>query len=596
MTSTTYSKFKLVLSVFLWTLRNNIAVIVIYLSLIAFGAITDTLFGFSVNSKEAGCFLMFLGTLEYALIIGLVISIRSFSYLHNKRQTDMIGSLPVSRRVMYFSKLISASIISLVPMAIVDCVIILITQNGYAFAEYFPDESQFLSLTLNASIMLIACISFFGLMSICCGKTSDKIISFFGVNLAAPVAITILTALPSMLLMGYSFSFNRDLVMLLSPIFSIVTLNPIYWLIFTAITVIISFFLIKSRKAECAQSHFAYKFPLIAVKVLISFSAGIVAALILLLINNLTKSGNDYVSFWIGMVIGSFIAYMIIQLVFARGFSGFLKGLIPYGAMLLCFAIYFTSMCTGFFGYDNYVPELDEIESVSFNADAPAYFVDGVNILEHNITDKEVIKKAVKAHKDELKYKSSFDKAHMLDRLSLFTDDYDNIYNTFSEDGEPFYRYHITYKLKNGNTVSRVYDNVYANQIDDDGLSNIDFLLSNTYKENISPLFICDKKYLAAVDLYGAEYWSQEDIDNEDFDEDYNVVYKSKAMEVYNTVMEEYKKYGFNTNDLSECSLQFEYGKSYKETELYENFAVPKSYKKTIALIKKYGIQTTSTR
>jgi hypothetical protein len=496
---------------------------------------------------------------------------------------------------MYFSKLISASIISLVPMVIVDSVIIIMTQNSVAFSDIFHSNLDALSLTLNASIMLIACISFFGLMSICCGKTSDKIISFFGVNLAAPVAITILTALPSLLLMGYSFSFNINLVMFLSPIFSIITWNPIYWLIFTAITVLLSFFLIKKRKSECAQSHFAYKLPLIAVKVLISFSAGIVVALILLLINNLTKSGNDYVSFWIGMIIGSFIAYMIIQLIFARGFSGFLKGLIPYGAMLLCFAIYFTSMCTGFFGYDNYVPELDEIESVSFNTDRSAY-VDGVNILEHNITDKEVIKKAVKAHKDELKYKASFDKAHMLDRLSRFTEDYDNIYNTFSEDGEPFYRYHITYKLKNGNTVSRGYDNVYANQIDDDGLSNIDFLLSNTYKENISPLFICDKKYLAAVELYGAEYWSQEDIDDEDFDEDYNVVYKSKAMEVYKTVMEEYKKYGFKTNDLSECSLQFEYGKSYKETVLSEDFAVPKSYKKTIALIKKYGIQTTSTR
>lgn len=580
MTSTTCSKFKLGLSVFLWTLRNNIAVIVIYLSLIAFGAITDTLFGFSVNSKDSGCFLMFLGTLEYALIIGLVISIRSFSYLHNKRQTDMIGSLPVSRRVMYFSKLISASIISLVPMVIVDSVIIIMTQNSVTFSDIFHSNLDALSLTLNASIMLIACISFFGLMSICCGKTSDKIISFFGVNLAAPVAITILTALPSLLLMGYSFSFNLNLVMFLSPIFSTITWNPIYWLIFTAITVLLSFFLIKKRKSECAQSHFAYKFPLIAVKVLISFSAGIVVALILLLINNLTKSGNDYVSFWIGMIIGSFIAYMIIQLIFARGFSGFLKGLIPYGAMLLCFAIYFTSLSFGFFGYESYVPNIDDVKSVSFNSGDTAY-VGGVNILQHEVTDKNIIKEAIDAHKQEIKLRPEFDKSHMLERSAVsiagsMGNNYSDVFDQFNDSENT--KYNIVYTLKDGRKIRRS----YTNSNDDDSSKYIAFLHSNDYKENISPLFICDTKYLMSVDLYGVEY------ESDDEDEDSYIVYKNKALSVYKTVMEEYKKYGFGNDDFSEYSLIFNYGKSTENTPVIANFAIPKTYKKTIKLINDY--------
>ena len=105
MTSTTSFKTNLKHSsaVFLWTLRNNIAVIVIYLSLIAFSAIMSVIYGFTIDSLSENSGLsnsfsaasVVSSAFNYSLIIGLVICIRSFSSLPNKRQTDMIGSLPV---------------------------------------------------------------------------------------------------------------------------------------------------------------------------------------------------------------------------------------------------------------------------------------------------------------------------------------------------------------------------------------------------------------------------------------------------------------------------------------------------------------------
>lgn len=596
MTSTTSFKTSLKhgSAVFLWTLRNNIAVIVVYLSLIAFSAITNAVFGFATSgvtqdgivtiSNSFSVYSMVSGTFQYALIIGLVICIRSFSYLHNKRQTDMVGSLPVSRRTMYFSRLISSFIISAVPMILVNLFIAIFVTNKIEFGEgeITGININLFDYTFKSALVLFSCICLFGLLSICCGKTADKIISFFAINYGAPIAILLLMVLPALLIMGYHIDINFYWVLIFSPLLSIFQFDTIYWLIFCAATLVCSFFLIKKRKAECAQSHFAYKFPLVAVKLLISFATGIVTALLMTIIAVITDSENgDTALFWVGMILGSAIAYIIIQLIFARGFKGFLKGLIPYGAMILCFAIYFTSLSFGFFGYESYVPNIDDVKSVSFNSGDTAY-VGGVNILQHEVTDKNIIKEAIDAHKQVIKLRPEFDKSHMLERSAVsiagsMGNNYSDVFDQFND--SEITKYNIVYTLKDGRKISRVYTTF--NYVDSDDNKYIHFLHTNEYKENVSPIFICDTKYLMSVDLYGVEYES-------DDDDDSYIVYKNKALSVYKTVMEEYKKYGFDSNDFSEYSLCFNYGESDANAPVIANFAIPKTYKKTIKLINDY--------
>lgn len=610
MTSTTSFKTSLKhgSAVFLWTLRNNIAVIVVYLSLFAFSAITNAVFGFATSgvtqdgivtiSNSFSVYSMVSGTFQYALIIGLVICIRSFSYLHNKRQTDMVGSLPVSRRTMYFSRLISSFIISAVPMILVNLFIAIFVTNKIEFGEgeITGININLFDYTFKSALVLFSCICLFGLLSICCGKTADKIISFFAINYGAPIAILLLMVLPALLIMGYHIDINFYWVLIFSPLLSIFQFDTIYWLIFCAATLVGSFFLIKKRKAECAQSHFAYKFPLVAVKLLISFSVGVVTALLMSVIAIWVDSGKgDIALFWVGMILGSAVAYIIIQLIFARGFKGFLKGLIPYGAMILCFAVYFTSLSFGFFGYESYVPNIDDVKSVSFNSDSSAY-VDGVNILKHEVKDKIIIKEAIDAHKQELTFKPEYDKTHMLERggvniAGTVENDYSDAFGEFFDD-ELSSHYNIEYTLKDGRKVSRLYPNSYEE--DDD--KYITFLHSNKYKEHLSPLFICDSKYLVSVELYGPDYEDEdikdyEDDDVDEYEDESATVYKDKALALYKTVMEEYKKYSFDKSDLSAYTLTFNYGKDAKHTVTTADFAVPKNYKKTIEFIKNNGMK-----
>ncbi|MBQ5347897.1 MAG: hypothetical protein IIU39_07600, partial [Ruminococcus sp.] len=137
------------------------------------------------------------------------------------------------------------------------------------------------------------------------------------------------------------------------------------------------------------------------------------------------------------------------------------------------------------------------------------------------------------------------------------------------------------------------YNNYYQLPDDDeslDGVISIDFLDTFDYKENVSPLFICDKKYLTDVDI---NYETEDDSDEDYDDENYTTVKTKKALKLYDTLMKDYKKHGFisESDNFSYYSLTFYFGDKSSElnnTEAY--FDVPSNYKETLKLLKKYSI------
>ncbi len=576
MTSTTYSKSKIKqgVSVFLWTVKSNISTLIVYLSILAFFTIINCVI--CAGTKTAfNSNVMLAETFLTAMVIGLIVSIKSFSYLHDKRQTDMTGALPVSRRTLFFSRLISSAVISGVPMLIIYLVINNFFPNNES--SFLPDNNLF--VTLNVIIFLFSNISLFGLLSICCGKTSDKIVSFIVLNLLTPFAVYFLTILPASLLMGYSVNLNPDFLLFLSPAFAFMGTTSVYWVIFSAVCLLLSFVLIKNRRAESADSGFAYKLPLIAIKVLASFSVGIVSAFMFIVT---IENNNDYLVFWSGMIIGSLIAYIIIQIIFAHGFTGFLKGLIPYGAMLICFAVLFSSLHFGWFGFETYVPDVNDIESVSFTASNPIY-INGMNITAHEVYDKKVIEDTVNAHKKIISIES-FKERKMLERTKV-----NYLYEKNNEPdimvlGADALNFNVTYTLKNGIKVQRNYSNFTTYG---DASTNVPFLQSEEYTLHTNPLFICDEKYFSFVEIEKSE-----DLDDEDLASYGGILRDSKkAKKLINTIKEDYKKYGISSSSSGYwLTFMTSNGEQTKDEEVslhpltYVN--VPSNYSKTLKLIK----------
>ena len=140
-------------------------------------------------------------------VFTIIYTIRIYSYLHNKRKADMYGALPISRRTFYVAKTVSAYIFSLVPTMFFLSVIALIS---VCFGQ--PLVNEVTSLYLNLLLGSIACVSFYGLLAVCCGTTVNSVIAFIAINFAYVVAAmfikgTVMSFLHGMPLMIYENSF-----------------------------------------------------------------------------------------------------------------------------------------------------------------------------------------------------------------------------------------------------------------------------------------------------------------------------------------------------------------------------------------------------
>ena len=96
-----------------------------------------------------------------------------FSYLHNKRKADLYGSLPISRVTLFTSKSAVALLFSMVPAMFFMGLISLIT---ILFGQ--PVIAEVTDMYVKLIIGSLASISFYGLISVCCGTTINAVIMF----------------------------------------------------------------------------------------------------------------------------------------------------------------------------------------------------------------------------------------------------------------------------------------------------------------------------------------------------------------------------------------------------------------------------------
>ncbi len=575
MTSATYSKssFKQGLAVFWWSVRSNLPIIIIYLSLLAFTSMLNIVGTMGVSTMLGGVMDEEVSIIKnlpisseisnaalFGILFSIIASIRCFGYLHGKREIDMFGSLPVSRRTLFFSRLAAAAAIGAAPMLVV-----LLALN--IFAPHTGDNS--LLNTLNAFLGITANVTFIGLLSVCCGKTSDKIISYLMINFAFPVAIIMIQVMPASFLSGYDLQFHKLFILALTPLAAHFSNMPIYWTVFSAACIALCFLLLKRRKSESAQSHFAFKLPHVLIKLLASFATGVVAAYIFLLIGVDYKYkpdlGTEYLKFWLGMIIGSFLVYLCVQIILAHGFKGFGKSLITYGAMIVCFGVYFTVLATGALGYSSYVPSADSVKSVSFTDD----FNQGL-LVRRSVDDRKVIEGAVDAHKQIIETTEK-EKSMIVLSGKTISKKIDNLSRYMYIDYDDVNNFTVTYYLKNGMKIRRSYII--------DKPRKIRFLYTKEYQENYYPLFTFDEKYLR-------EAWT-----DSCYGDDYADFNRKESLELVKAIREDYRKYGpVKNDDYDYYSAQFTFYENDNKFEndlvFYQYVDVPAEYKATRKLIK----------
>lgn len=586
--------------------------------------------GFAM-ARLAFQYLSFYMVYFMTVIFTIIYTVKVFMYLHNKRQTDMYGSMPVSRITLFFSKSATAFIFSVVP------------------AMVFFGISAFISIIMgqplmgdNAMIFVriimgsLACISAYGLIAVCCGTTINSILMFIAVSVVYPMSALFVRGIMDSFYIGSSSDYlNNSFIMnAFCPLSAYDGNNIIYWLIFTAVCLAASAYLVKNRRAERAQSSFAYYLPCHIVKILVSFLAGMFLGVIF---GSLNVFGYGFAGFVFGFILASIPAFIVCHLIFYHGFHKIVRTSVSLGALIVVTVGAMALINFDVTGYNKFVPAVDKIESAGF-IDGQHCYVDKdktslnsiIKDANSDFNDESRLSATVELHKNILKNvdDTSTSKFSQI-WVNIFSSSMDFVGNRYEA---------FSYKMKNGRVITRKFSTI----IYDTGFYNPAYMDDDVYYETETDLIeklIKTKEYQQKYSAFlNADFDELNEMYVSGFHLDYdgyslyreyslNDDYENKSEKLSNDrkkILDAYiKDFEADTKDIDEalfyaskddiwiyrdavdlsgiqqkysdyvCIIDLGYNNDYNKFFYYgsyEKLVVPKSYTNTIQALKDVGI------
>ena len=453
---------------------------------------TVSMQGFQIAASSIIFFLTIIFTVFY--------TVKVFSYLHNKRKADLYGSLPISRVMLFTSKAAAALLFTLIPamffMGIISLVSVMFGQ---------PIIAEVTDMYIKLIIGSISSISFYGLISVCCGTTVNAVIMFLSVCFAYPLSASFIKGIIGAFLYGFNTDvIGRSFVInALNPISAYDGKNIIYWLLFTVACLVGAGFLVRKRKAERAQASFAYYLPCHIIKVIIAFLVGMILGVLFGSLNVL----GGLPGFVFGFIIGSVPAFIIVHLIFYKGFTNLLKTSIPLGALVVVVVLGVSLISFDVFGYSTYVPHKDDVESAGF-IDLENFYGDVNRIgsiaknASEDFTDSNSINAIINNHYNiAFRYPEKTTEKFVAVWYNIF---YDSVsMGIMPVDNACAF----SYKLKDGSVVTRYYSflamNMYNQGQTHKEIDNTNIFNSKKYVEKYSSLANVKNNSLQAISIYG---------------------------------------------------------------------------------------------
>lgn len=470
--------------------QNNTAYDLYYSSLSMVPNTTDAVAAAVRFFQIAASQVVYLLTIIFAIIY----TVKVYSYLHNKRKADLYGALPISRIMLFTSKSASAFLFTLVPAMFFLGIIFIISA---CFGQ--PIVNEAIDIYVKLLMGTLASISAYGLISVCCGTTVNSVVMFITVCIAYPISAMFIKGVANGFFFGsYSGIFKDHFIMnALNPLAAYDGINIVYWLIFTAVCIVASAFLVKRRKAERAQASFAYYLPCHIVKVLVAFLAGMFLGV---LFGSLNVFGDGYLGFVFGFILGSVPAFVIAHLIFYKGFSNLVKTSIPLGGLIV-FVIAVMAVCNyDVFGYNEFIPNLDDVKSAGL-IDANCFYRENNSDLNkiirnsaEDFDDKDSINSIITAHNSVLDGKDfSSDKKFQNVWYDMFVDNMNIGLNEM--------RYSFAYKMNNGRVVTRTYSLSADNLFSSMNIDTSPIVLTKTYTEKYTVALNANQNDISSVKI-----------------------------------------------------------------------------------------------
>jgi len=379
-----------------------------------------------------------------AFFYGLVAAFVVFSHLYKSRSANFFAALPLRRETMFLTCYLSGLLYAVVPHLIV-AVLTVLVGSFWGAALFSEAVIWFCAMGLN----FLFYYSFAALIALIVGSAPALPLIYAVLNFTAVVVEAIFRSLLDTFIYGYYF--NSDLWLdWASPLFytmiegngpnvnskmgdgvlmyhhfegwGILLIMGVVGLVFAAA----AFLLYRNRRMEAAGDVIAVR--CLRPVFLYCFTVG--CSLVLgYVLASLLASGigtTDFIPVTVCMLVGAFLGYFSGQMMLQKSLRVFRKcHWLRFGIVCLCILAVLLGARFDLTGYAGYVPEEDEIESVSVRY-ADAYS-----------EDLELIAGAKALHEAILEQREDIERAHP-----------DAWYKTFQ----------LNYRLKNGTIVSREYE------------------------------------------------------------------------------------------------------------------------------------------
>lgn len=420
--------------------------------------------------------------------VPVVLSIFLFRYLHTKMAANYIHSLPMKRSTLFHQRMLTGSLLLLLPL-VIDTFIMFGIGQGYDLGTAYSFKS--LSLWF-VSLLLFNLFVFAG---------STFVAMFTGMSLLQGALTYIMFILPTgifMIILQYEdlflFGFSSELVQsgYSSKIFPIermanITNGPLSlleWVIYILLTVIfyiVALLIYRHRKTEAATQAIVVR-PLRPV-----FKYGVTTCF--MLVGGIYFWSNQEDTKWltVGLIVGSLIGYIIGTMILEKTWRIFSKWKGYIGFAIAAFIIMFT-LNLDVFGYENHVPKSNEVKRVY----ASSEYAEIETLLANDNEFNRYIKESVK--NDEFNSESE---ARSYYEKKFFTNKNDinnviTLHKSIVNDKEKLQSLHksqdnmviFVYELKDGSHIMRQY-NLPNNKYDSVYKPIVE---SDEYKENLYPV------------------------------------------------------------------------------------------------------------
>lgn len=384
------------------------------------------------------------GSVILSMFVPTAVALLVFRYIHSKKTSIFTHSLPVTRNSVFVSSLAGAFTLMFVPVLLCGIILLLMALTGYAYCMTVVSCLTWTGMNLLALFLMFSCACISAHLT---GNTFGAIAINGLLHAIVPLVTVAVNAVAECFLYGFK---NMNEV-----ISDVVYSNFVVWLgrsadnisynyyagvtgnrqfefgsmfVYIAIAVlfyILSWVLYKVRNLENAEDVAAFKCLNPIFKYLVTFLASISS--FALFCELLCYSvGWLIVAVAVVTAVAYFGAEMLLKktLKVWRAYRGFLIFCAGFTA-LMCFTAF-----TSFFGFEKYVPDASNIESVSVYG---YYQYD-----EPFSEDSEFAECVTNWHRS-------------------FLDEKQGIILDPSMSGGYYQRINIVYKLSNGKTVERTY-------------------------------------------------------------------------------------------------------------------------------------------